>query len=59
MAFESAMDRLSMTNDRIPEIAMPLKALMPIRQLSWLAQRFFEHLNEPMALDGNVKIQQV
>jgi len=58
MAFESAMGRLSLTNDRPPEVVMQLKALMPTRQLSWLVQRFFENLNEPMALDGNVKNQQ-
>jgi hypothetical protein len=58
MAFESAMGRLSLTYDRTPEVVMQLKALMPTRQLSWLVQQFFKHLNEPMALDGNVKNQQ-
>ena len=58
MAFESAMGRLSLTNDRTSEVVMQLKALMPTRQLSWLVQRFFKDLNEPMALDGNVKNQQ-
>ena len=49
------MGRLSVANDRTLEVVMLLKALMPTRQLSWLVQRFSEYLNEPMALDGNVK----
>jgi hypothetical protein len=57
MAFESAMGMLSLTNDRPPEVVMQLKALIPTRQLSWLVLQFFEHFNEPMALDGNVKNQ--
>jgi hypothetical protein len=47
MAFESAMGRLSPTNDRTPEVVMQLKALVPTRQLSWLVPQFFEHFNEP------------
>jgi hypothetical protein len=37
---------------------MQLKALVPTRQLSRLVQQFFEHFNEPMALDDNIKNQQ-